>query len=146
MADDNWYTQEQTPPPAVKTGRRWWLLGCLVPLPVLICGGCFAGIVYTIFGILRSSDPYIDSLRQAQASPELMAEIGEPIEPGWIITGEVNLNNDDGHANLSYSVSGPLGSADINVVGTKNAGTWTYSQMQARVTKTGTVVDLRPVP
>ena len=142
-ADDNWYTQDEAAAPPKKSGRRWWLLGCLIPLPFLLCLGVCGGFFVFIFDMLKSSDPYVESLATAQANAELIAEIGKPIDAAWLVSGQINLNNDNGSADLSYDVSGPTGSASVHVIGAKNAGVWTYPQMQATVHGSGKVIDLQ---
>jgi hypothetical protein len=137
--DANRHVQDELP--RRSTSRRWWLLGCLSLLALLLCLGVCTGLVAFVFELLKSSEPYSESLRRAQAHPDVVAALGEPIEPGWLVTGEVRLNNDAGHARLSYTVSGPRGSAAIAVIAVKDRGLWEYQQMTATL-PSGERIDL----
>ncbi len=121
---------------------KWILLlgggGCLLGL--LVCGGCFGAVFFGVFGAIKGSEPYTRSLNAVQGSPELQAAIGTPIEPGMMVSGNISVSGDSGEADLSYSVSGPKGSANVNVVGTKTAGVWDYSVMKATLAD-GTMID-----
>ena len=114
--------------------------GCLVAL--LVCGGFFGAIVVGVTAMIKNSDPYQDSLQLAQQDRQVIAAIGQPIEASFFVQGSIDLNNNDGDANVTYNISGPNGSANVHVVGTKTAGTWTYQTMTA--TTNGKVIDLAP--
>ena len=82
-----------------------------------------------LFGSIRKSEPYQEAMRRAQANPEVVNRLGTPIEPKWWLTGNVNVSNDSGNANLVIPVRGPKGEGSIQVQGTKEGGRWTYSRM-----------------
>lgn len=113
--------------------------GCLVAL--LVCGGLIGTGIFGVFAMIKSSEPYTESLSKAQSNVELQSVIGDPIEASALVQGNINLNNDDGEADLNYSVSGPNGSATVHVIGTKADGSWDYSRMDA-TTADGTTIDL----
>ena len=113
--------------------------GCLVL--VLACAGLGSLGVFGVFAAMKSSEPYTESLQRAEQDAALKAAIGQPVTPGFLMQGNINLNNDDGEADLSYSVSGPEGSASVHVVATKIDGFWTYALMNA-TTDDGDVIDL----
>ncbi|SKA96136.1 Cytochrome oxidase complex assembly protein 1 [Prosthecobacter debontii] len=116
------------------------------------CGGCLAIILAAIlfgagiFGIvlyaIRSSDPVQMTLQAANQSAELKEELGEPITMGWFMLGSISTENDHGVADLSLSLAGPDGNADVHVQGEKKEGTWYFSKMEA-ITPLGKQVDLR---
>ncbi|QDT07867.1 Cytochrome oxidase complex assembly protein 1 [Rubripirellula lacrimiformis] len=135
-------TMAQPVPPKSRTGCLLMGIGggCLVA--ILICGGLAATGVISVFALLKSSQPYTESLQRAQQNVELQQQIGTPIEPSMLVNGNVNLNNDDGEANLNYSVHGPNGSAQVKVVATKTDGNWQYQQMQVTPDQTKTPIDL----
>ena len=114
--------------------RNWiWLVpvGCLGAIAALIA---FVGlIVAVIFGAMKMADPYQDAMARAQAHPEVVSELGEPITEGWFISGNINVNGPTGQANLAIPVSGPEGSGTIYVEGEKRAGTWDYDVMEIQI-------------
>ncbi len=117
------------------------------------CGGCamlgllvialMVGIFFFVFGMVRNSEPYQASLRNAQASPKLRAAVGDPITSDWWFSGSVNWNNGVGDADVRISVKGPKGNASIHTIGAKQPATpWTFEKMEATVSDTGEVIDL----
>ncbi len=123
--------------------RNWkWVLpvGCLTP--VLVCGGCVAVILTAAFGTIKSSTPYQDSLAAVRNSPQAQAALGVPIEPGFLVTGEIEATGASGHADIGYSVSGPQGSGTVYAVADKSAGEWTFSTLVLELKETGERLDL----
>lgn len=105
----------------------WIAIGCAI---FVIAGASFvAAIVLVVFGALRASDPYKDSLRRAQADPRVIAALGSPIEPGFWMTGSIQVENDEGTVNMEYTIKGPKKGARLRVAGTKERGRWYYQQM-----------------
>ena len=143
------YTKPQftaPPPPAPPRGSWWsrnwkWVvpLGCL--LPIVLFGSCVAGIAWVAVTAIRASDPYSDALQRARANPEVIQRLGSPIEPRWWLTGSVDLDNDDGAADIKIPISGPKGDAFIAVEGTSTNGRWTYTRMTVEPA-TGPPIDL----
>lgn len=135
----------ETTPPSW-WGRNWkWVLpvGCLTP--VLLCGGFIAAILAIVFGALKSSDAYTEALARAQKDRRVQAALGEPIEAGFFVSGNISLNNDRGHADLRIPISGPNGNATIYVVANKAAGKWTYTRLDV-VPDGGERIDLLKQP
>ena len=118
--------------------RNWkWVVpvGCLGGLAIFI-----AGIVlffFLVFGgvmtIIRSSEPYQDGMARAQANAEVKTALGEPIESGWWLTGNINSTNSSGNADITIPISGPKGSGTLAIVGTKSGGRWQYTTMTVQV-------------
>lgn len=115
--------------------------GCLAVF--LVCAGVGGLAVFGVFAAIKSSEPYTESLRRAQADPAVIADLGEPIQPGWFVQGNINLRNNDGDADLNYTIGGPEGSAVVDVSGTKTDGVWDYDKMNVR-TSQGNKIDLSP--
>ena len=83
----------------------------------------------TIFGSIKSSEPYVHALQAAGANARVAAILGGSPNPGTFPSGSIHLNNDDGTADLSIPVSGPKGSGTIHVIATKSADKWKYSSV-----------------
>lgn len=132
--------------------RSWWSrnwkwvvpVGCLTP--IVICGGGVALFASLIFGIVKQSGAYQDSLAQVRADPRVTAALGEPIEPGWLVTGNVEVNGAAGEANISYGVTGPDGSGTVYVEADKTAGQWTFHVLLVDIDDTGDRIDLLAPP
>lgn len=88
--------------PSSPKRRNWWSrnwkwvlpVGCLAPL--LVCGGLVTLIVVLVFGVIKSTDVYQDSLTAVRADPQLQAELGTPIEAGFLVTGSIEISGSSG--------------------------------------------------
>src|SRR5262249_1138648 len=74
---------------------------------VLLLGVLFVGaIVAAVFGSMKSSDPYRFAMQTAAQDSRVAAKLGSPVHAGWLISGNISLNNDSGKADLSIPVRG----------------------------------------
>lgn len=127
-----------------RTSRRWlwWIpAGCL--LVVLLMIAAAMALVWMIGAAIGSAEAYQEPLRRAQVSTEVRALLGEPIEAGWLPQGQVSVNGNDGKAQLSIPISGPRGSAVIEVQADKQGGEWRYQRIEVMPAEDGTPIDLR---
>lgn len=129
--------------------RSWWSrnwkwfvpIGCLVPL--LGCGGLITLILVSVLGAIKSSEVYADALAKAKAHEEVKALLGEPIEAGFWVIGNLEVSGQAGSADLKIPLTGPKGSATLNVVAMKAAGRWQYSVLEVQPAGAGARIDLR---
>ena len=91
---------------------------------------------------LKSNDPYKDSIAAVQANSAAIEAIGDPIEPGFMPSGNINVVDDSGEVDFLISVSGPKGSGTITVIGTKAAGVWSYQTWHLKVAGQEEVIPL----
>jgi len=115
-------------------------LGCLAPF-LLCCGGG----VMLMFGAtvaVRSSVPYTESLAKASANEEVQSALGLPIEPGFSGNSKFEVSGSSGHADISYPVTGPSGSANIHAIADKKDGKWTFTTMDIVIDGSGNRIDL----
>jgi hypothetical protein len=128
-------------------GRNWkWAAptGCL--LFVLLVGGFIGSIFFFVFSMMKSNDAYQHALEAARHSPEVVAALGEPIQDGWLVSGNFEENGPSGVANFSIPVSGPKGAATVYVEAHKSAGLWTYNTLVVELGATHARIDLQPSP
>jgi multisubunit Na+/H+ antiporter MnhG subunit len=120
----------QLPPPKSNTKKTCGAIagiGCLVIIVGMVV--LIGGIVMFVFGMIKSSDVYKQAVNRAVTNPQVIAMLGTPIETGWWVMGNVNINNDSGHANVTIPLSGPKGSAHLLVRATEDGGTWNYERL-----------------
>lgn len=113
-----------------------WILGCGCVGILLIIGGIVAFVTMGVGGVgaaLKNNAPYKDSIAAVQSHPAAIEALGEPIEPGWIPSGNISVENDTGKVDFSIGVSGPKGEGTIKVIGTKANGVWTYQTWHLKV-------------
>jgi hypothetical protein len=115
---------------------------CLI-LAVAVFGVSIFAIFTGVSAALKGSEPYKVAVARAQANDKVTTALGTPLSEGFPM-GSINTNNDTGNVDLSIPVSGPKGKGTIYVVGTKSAGTWTYSKMSVTIAGTGETIDLGP--
>lgn len=119
--------QPGPPPPQKSACGKIAAIGCSV---LLILGVLFiAGIVVFVFGLIKSTDVYKEALRRAQSNPEVQALLGTPIEAKLWVSGNVNVKNNTGEANISIPIKGPKGSATIHAVATRSNDQWRYESL-----------------
>lgn len=137
-----YYGSAPVPPRPNWFSRNWkWFIpmGCLVCL--LALGGFIAAIVSIVAGAMKSSDAYKQAMAKVSSNPAAIEALGTPIESGFLISGNVNVNNDSGAADIYVPVHGPKGKGKIHVVGAKESGVWHYSRMMLTLDD-GKTVDL----
>ncbi|MCA9074295.1 MAG: cytochrome c oxidase assembly factor 1 family protein [Planctomycetaceae bacterium] len=124
------------------TGRKWWLIpvGCFGA--IVLCCGLPLVLVPIVFGAIKSSTPYQESLARVQASPEVQAVIGQPIEPAFWVNGNIEVNGPNGKASLSYAVSGPQGTATVTLDADKVVDRWTFNVLKVVQAGEGDAIDL----
>jgi hypothetical protein len=120
--------------------RYWWLLGLaaflLIALPVLCCVGTVGTSVLGIFGIVRSSPVFADSLEMIQSDSRAQDLLGSPIEAGWLVSGEISETGATGTAEISFPVSGTQGSGTAYVSARKAEGEWVITRLVLVMDKT----------
>ena len=110
---------------------RWKIpLGFLILLLLIVV---FGGVVMTIVtASLRSSDVYKQAMAKAAENLQVRDEIGEPMKPAWLISGQLNVSGRTGKANLSIPISGPHGKGVIRALANKS-GVWRFTYLQVHV-------------
>ncbi len=117
------------PPIDAEPGRRSALRA--VALGALALGVAGALLVGGVRALLRSANPVSLAFERARAHPALAAELGEPIEPGWLPSGRVRVDEEGGSAQLEIPVSGPRGEARLHVRATRRGGEWVLLELRA---------------
>jgi hypothetical protein len=123
-----------------------WLIVAAVLGVVLLIVLFVSAIVAVVFGAMKSSDPYRFAMQTAAQDSRVAAKLGSPVHAGWLISGNISVNNDSGKADLSIPVQGSIHKGAIHVVARKSAGEWTYQQLTLKVGDDSAPVDLLEAP
>lgn len=117
--------------PDKKSLPRWLVPACLgCGLGSLLLLVVFLGVVmWGVQALMRNSWAYQEGLARARSSSEVRQALGEPIEPGWFVSGSVNGTIGSGSAELSIPVSGPSGQGSLEVVARESGGKWSFSSL-----------------
>ena len=125
------------PAPPRRRDPRW-----LAPVVVAAVITTLVGSLLLVTGIIKASGAYTGALARIEASPGAAAALGAPVHASRWVLGNVTTTRDSGRANLTFSVSGPLGSANVWVVAAKSGGTWHFDRLWVRPKAPGLPLDL----
>jgi len=109
---------------------------------VFLVGTFFAIVMTVVTTSFRSSDVYKQALTQVASNSQVREQIGEPLKPAWLISGQLNVSGSTGNANLSIPISGPRGKGTIRAVANKTGGVWRFTHLQVSVEGQPTSIDL----
>ncbi len=124
--------------------RTFGCLGAVVStlLSIACIVGLVAGIFFFIMSQFRSSPVFVEALKAAQADPRVVAELGTPIEAGWLITGSLEEQGLSGDANLSIPISGPRKSGTLYAAARKGNGVWQFYTLAVQVEGQAQIITL----
>jgi hypothetical protein len=125
-------------PPKKPNPLAWLAIGCAVAFVGFVAFVVF--ILVAVFGSMRSSTPYKDSLAIAQSDPRVIAALGSPVKTGLFLSGSIHTRDDSGEAKLAIPLSGPKGEGTLHVEASKVRGNWTYHVV--KVVGTGWEINL----
>lgn len=121
-----WMPPPQFPAPHVQLSYKR-ASGCGLAFALLMTFGIIAfvgAILAVVFVSLRSSGAYVEALDYLKKNPEVVADLGKPIEDGLIPTGSISTSGPSGSADLDISLSGPKGEGSASITLVKSGGTW----------------------
>ena len=127
------------PPPKKGGCLKWALIGCFAAIIIGALG--IAAIVIVVFGAIKSSDVYKGARDQAQRDPRVIAALGTPMETGIWVSGNVNISNNTGNADLQFPMHGPKGEARVHAIASLDTTGWHYSLLTV-TPKNGVPIDL----
>ena len=125
--------------------RNWkWFLPTVILGPLLLLALFIGGILTIVLGSMKSSEPYQHAVAAAQDNPEVIRELGGPVEPGWFIQGNINVSSSSGNAEMSIPLNGKLHHGVVHVVAKKSNGIWTYQKLEVLIDGHESPVQLLP--
>jgi hypothetical protein len=134
----------QTEPPPPSSGGKWVLYGCggclsLVAILAVVGWIGFSKLMSTV----KASPVYKAALAEVQRSPEVVAEIGEPISEGFMSIGKTSKDVSGESGEYTFMVKGPKGEALAMVLGESGAGgVVTLSRLTVTVAATKKMIEL----
>lgn len=131
--------------------RTWWERNRKWVIPVGILAflatvAMMALVLYLfisfLFGMMKSSGAYQDALAIAVDHPRVIQAIGEPVEEGFFVTGNISTSGTSGSADIRIPLSGPRGKAGLYVIANKRAGEWQINTLILEPEASGQRIDL----
>ena len=121
--------------------RNPWAIG------LTIVSGCLLFVIVlliSVFALLSHSEAAKLSISTAQSSQLLVQQLGTPLKTGRFITGNINLQNDSGQAELTIPISGPKGKGTLFSEARKTEGIWHLKSLRFARIGSDDKVDLLP--
>lgn len=131
-----------------QSGGSWWSknwkwvapTGCVVVL-LLFAGGAFL-LVNVVMSAMKSSDAFREPMSMVRNHPEVAVHLGEPLEPGWFVTGSVETTGGAGNADLVIPITGPKGEGKLYVTAYKQTGRWSFDTVILEIEDKDLRIDL----
>ncbi|MEM1354293.1 MAG: cytochrome c oxidase assembly factor Coa1 family protein [Planctomycetota bacterium] len=147
------YAQPQKPKKGWFGRNWWWFIPILVLTPFCCCCGTCGGITYFSLQQVENMGAYKDSVAAAQASAEVQAELGTPIDAKGIIGAATSGGSFDAQQTTTgmsmtavIPISGPKGSGLLYIDADGDAAgvNWTYTRREVVIDGSGKTIDLIP--
>jgi Cytochrome oxidase complex assembly protein 1 len=124
------------PPSVPASGRRrsgTWLTRAATG--ALVFGVvAFARVLLSVFFRgFKSAQVYKEAVARARSNPEVRRELGEPVRPGWWVSGSLRVSGPSGIARFSTPLHGPEGQAMLHVQAQKIADRWRFEVLEVEV-------------
>lgn len=109
--------------------KNWkWLVPLLVA-GVLLFVAFVGTLVWFVFGLMKSSEPYKHAVDLVMHDPEAVSALGAPVQPRWLVTGSIRLSGASGFADLTIPIRGQIQQGTVYVLARKFAGEWRYEKI-----------------
>jgi hypothetical protein len=99
----------------------------------------FAGLAFlrlmlsVVFRGFKSSGAYKEAMARARSHPDVRRELGEPIQPGWWVSGSLAVNGPSGEAKFATPLVGSAGRGMLFVQARKISDRWRFDMMEVAV-------------
>lgn len=114
--------------------RNWkWLVPTLVLVCIVVIGLFIAGIFFFVKTLMESSEPYKVGMQKALSNPAVVARLGKPVTPGWLPSGNIQISDQSGEAELAISLQGSLASGTLYIQAKKRGGRWRYEMLEVEI-------------
>lgn len=145
------------PAPAPVRRRGWWQRNWKWVLALVVLGailGVICVAVFSVRAILHNSDVYADAVARARVEPQVVAVLGEPVDPGFLPLGNISVSTGGGgRADLRTPLRGGHSEGRLLAVAERRDGRWRYEMLTFEadgmddglaLVEPGTPVDPRP--
>jgi len=122
------------------------VLGALLAIAVVF-GSLGVGGVTLIARSMKRSEAYQTTLGYLRSAPRVQADLGSPIEDGFMPSGRIASSGSTGSADLTISLSGPKGEGRARVTLEKGLGGWNVTRVEwASAGRVTTLAGGAPLP
>ena len=111
--------------------RNWkWVVPCGCLVLIGVAAAFVGGLVWAVRTAMTSSEAYQLAVERAVRHPAVIETLGEPVEPGWFVSGSVEVTGPAGTADISVPIRGSRGRGTLYVVAEKSAGEWSFERLE----------------
>lgn len=122
MANKNWYQR-----------NKKWFLPTVIIGPLLLMG-CFVLVIITfVTSMMKNSEAYKMTMEEIKSNKECVAALGENIEDGYFIRGNINTTTSSGNANMYIPLKGDLGEATAHSICEREWFKWKIIDLNVKV-------------
>jgi hypothetical protein len=130
------------PRPNWFAGNWKWVVPLGIVCAVLLVASFVGFLLYAVESSIQHGWCYKQALARARANPKVIEKFGQPIEPGWLVSGSFNSSGSSGDANIAIPIHGPKAKGTIYVVAKKSAGEWNFETLKVEVEGESKRIDL----
>jgi hypothetical protein len=131
-------------PPSPRSRRRL-LVGGVVFWVVVLLVAFVAWQWLARMETLRRSEVYAEAVARAGSHPQVLAALGQPVEAGWWVRGEVEREGPAERARVAVPLAGPDGRGRLAAEARRHEHVWRFDRLEVTLPD-GTVVDLLAAP
>ncbi len=136
------------PPPIPKKKGDWFSRNWKWFIPLCVIGGgvlllsSIAVVIGLVMKIIKSSEPYQESMALVRNNNAIIQLIGEPIDEGLFVKGNIQTGGTTGSADLAIPIHGPKGEGHVYVYAVKREGIWEYEVLRFVGGETGIAIEI----
>lgn len=125
--------------------RRRLLVGTAVFWVVVLVVAVVAWQWLAGMETLRRSEVYAEAVARAGSHPQVLAALGQPVEAGWWVRGEVAGEGPGERVRFTVPLGGPDGRGRLAAVARRQERIWRFDRLEVTLPD-GTVIDLLAAP
>lgn len=123
--------------------RNWkWFVPVLCLIGLLVLCSFIGAIYFGVTKMMKSTDAYQMAVQEAESNPEVVTDIGRPIQEGYFMTGNITTSGGSESADLAIPIFGPKGKATIYVSASESVGKWDFKELVVEIENTNGRIDL----
>jgi hypothetical protein len=119
----------------VTRSPRGGLIAAGVVLGLVLLAGAAWGAFVLFTGLMRSNDVYKIAMSRVHEHAPAAERLGEPVQPGLFVQGNISVDQERGDADLRIPVAGERASGNVRAVAFRRRGDagWIFDTLQLEI-------------
>lgn len=118
------------------------IVGLILGIVFILGLGLLGSFYFLVVGIIKGSEPYKISTEFIRENPVVIESIGEIKRLGWFPSGEVQVKNGSGKADINIDVSGKKGKGRVYTYFYRQAGQWVMNNASLVIADSSEILPL----